>query len=140
MSVLPPPRSLSSRSEIVLRHTGPTSISVLIVLGEPGRLRGRAPPEPHTAQRSAEGRQKGRLTPGCRSGQQRTSAARPQDRIKEPDQQLCESGGVARGGVEPPTFRFSGGRSYQLSYLAGHRPRGPVMERPRRDSNPRPSP
>ena len=27
--------------------------------------------------------------------------------------------GVARGGVEPPTYRFSGGRSYQLSYLAG---------------------
>jgi hypothetical protein len=26
--------------------------------------------------------------------------------------------GVARGGVEPPTYRFSGGRSYQLSYLA----------------------
>jgi hypothetical protein len=25
---------------------------------------------------------------------------------------------VARGGVEPPTFRFSVGRSYQLSYLA----------------------
>jgi hypothetical protein len=25
---------------------------------------------------------------------------------------------VARGGVEPPTYRFSGGRSYQLSYLA----------------------
>ena len=24
---------------------------------------------------------------------------------------------VARGGVEPPTFRFSVGRSYQLSYL-----------------------
>ena len=27
---------------------------------------------------------------------------------------------VARGGVEPPTFRFSVGRSYQLSYLAMH--------------------
>lgn len=27
-------------------------------------------------------------------------------------------GYVARGGVEPPTFRFSVGRSYQLSYLA----------------------
>jgi hypothetical protein len=26
---------------------------------------------------------------------------------------------VARGGVEPPTFRFSVGCSYQLSYLAG---------------------
>ena len=31
--------------------------------------------------------------------------------------------GVARGGVEPPTFRFSVGRSYQLSYLAGVRHR-----------------
>jgi hypothetical protein len=31
---------------------------------------------------------------------------------------------VVRGGVEPPTFRFSGGRSYRLSYLtlAGHSP------------------
>jgi hypothetical protein len=29
------------------------------------------------------------------------------------DQGRC----VVRGGVEPPTFRFSGGRSYQLSYL-----------------------
>jgi hypothetical protein len=32
--------------------------------------------------------------------------------------------GVARGGVEPPTFRFSVGRSYQLSYLAGCTPLG----------------
>jgi hypothetical protein len=30
---------------------------------------------------------------------------------------------VARGGVEPPTFRFSVGRSYQLSYLAWVAPR-----------------
>jgi hypothetical protein len=29
----------------------------------------------------------------------------------------CASELVVRGGVEPPTFRFSGGRSYQLSYL-----------------------
>ena len=27
------------------------------------------------------------------------------------------TGCVVRGGVEPPTFRFSGGRSYRLSYL-----------------------
>ena len=26
---------------------------------------------------------------------------------------------VARGGLEPPTFHFSGERYYQLSYLAG---------------------
>ena len=31
----------------------------------------------------------------------------------------CSSRLVARGGIEPPTFRFSGGRSYRLSYLAG---------------------
>ena len=31
---------------------------------------------------------------------------------------------VARGGVEPPTFRFSVGRSYQLSYLAVMRTKG----------------
>jgi hypothetical protein len=29
---------------------------------------------------------------------------------------------VVRGGVEPPTFRFSGGRSYQLSYLTKPEP------------------
>ena len=31
---------------------------------------------------------------------------------------LVVDSAVARGGVEPPTFRFSVGRSYQLSYLA----------------------
>ena len=29
---------------------------------------------------------------------------------------------VARVGIEPTTFRFSGGRSYQLSYLAERHP------------------
>ena len=29
---------------------------------------------------------------------------------------------VVRGGVEPPTFRFSGGRSYRLSYLTSPGP------------------
>ena len=40
---------------------------------------------------------------------------------------------MARGGVEPPTFRFSVGRSYQLSYLAVERNitslRGPLSVR-----------
>ena len=31
---------------------------------------------------------------------------------------------VGRGGVEPPTFHFSGGRSYQLSYLPMATPTG----------------
>ena len=51
---------------------------------------------------------------------------------------------VARGGVEPPTFRFSVGRSYQLSYLAVRAAMRPwplvAAWRPRRDSNPRPPP
>ena len=33
---------------------------------------------------------------------------------------------VARAGIEPATFRFSGGRSYQLSYLALRQPAHPV--------------
>lgn len=36
---------------------------------------------------------------------------------------------VARGRIELPTYRFSGGRSYQLSYLAV-RPRAVVRRRP----------
>jgi hypothetical protein len=35
---------------------------------------------------------------------------------------------VVRGGVEPPTFRFSGGRSYQLSYLTKIGARAPGGE------------
>ena len=31
----------------------------------------------------------------------------------------CANSLVARAGIEPATFRFSGGRSYRLSYLAG---------------------
>ena len=31
---------------------------------------------------------------------------------------------MARGGVEPPTFHFSGERCYQLSYLAVATPTG----------------
>ncbi len=41
---------------------------------------------------------------------------------------------VVRGGVEPPTFRFSGGRSYQLSYLTVTDPR-----HPNHDGRPQPS-
>jgi hypothetical protein len=37
---------------------------------------------------------------------------------------------VARAGVEPATFRFSGGRSYQLSYLAGNAGQQPNVTRP----------
>ena len=60
----------------------------------------------------------------------------------ETDRRSVSRGGclVARGGVEPPTYRFSGGRSYQLSYLAEDPAITPGWKRPRRDSNPRPSP
>ena len=36
---------------------------------------------------------------------------------------------VARAGIEPATFRFSGGRSYQLSYLADRREADPVARK-----------
>jgi hypothetical protein len=42
---------------------------------------------------------------------------------------FCWSEVVGRGGVEPPTFRFSGGRSYQLSYLPGRRDAGSRFRR-----------
>jgi hypothetical protein len=37
---------------------------------------------------------------------------------------------VARAGIEPATFRFSGGRSYQLSYLARKAARASPWWRP----------
>ena len=55
---------------------------------------------------------------GCRSVRpdQTARAGTP----KRPDRDAIGRFGlrVARGGVEPPTYRFSVGRSYQLSYLA----------------------
>ena len=75
-------------------------------------------------------------------GERAAAAAEPEDvrspegnfsEIKRPEKQNVHRafpqvdgaqsparGSVARGGVEPPTFRFSVGRSYQLSYLAAH--------------------
>ena len=40
----------------------------------------------------------------------------------DPPERFAWSDWVVRGGVEPPTFRFSGGRSYRLSYLTLPRP------------------
>ncbi len=54
---------------------------------------------------------------GSARTRQRSADEHPQDRIK-PDLHERTEAMVARGGVEPPTFRFSVGRSYQLSYLA----------------------
>jgi hypothetical protein len=42
----------------------------------------------------------------------------------------CNDSEVARAGIEPATFRFSGGRSYQLSYLAGGHDRATPNWRP----------
>jgi hypothetical protein len=42
----------------------------------------------------------------------------------------CVNNRVARAGIEPATFRFSGGRSYQLSYLAGGHDRATPNWRP----------
>ena len=69
---------------------------------------------------------------GCPTGSPRTrrhSAAHPgipvtiearthSEQAKRPVRHAAsDPDEVVRGGVEPPTFRFSGGRSYQLSYL-----------------------
>jgi hypothetical protein len=48
---------------------------------------------------------------------ERTIGSRTQNHHQTTFAQLRRSDRVVRGGVEPPTFRFSGGRSYQLSYL-----------------------
>lgn len=94
-----------------------------------------APAGPAGAQRDSTGHQPDQLArsadPGCgvraargyqraprrrrkRAGKQNVHRAFPQV-----DGAQCPARGlVARGGVEPPTFRFSVGRSYQLSYLA----------------------
>src|SRR3954451_16456388 len=46
-----------------------------------------------------------------------TSNARPRPRSRWSGSCSARRRAVGRGGVEPPTFRFSGGRSYRLSYL-----------------------
>ena len=55
----------------------------------------------------------GRNAPRSRSKRQNGDLRFRWSPFRQPGEGL-----VARGGVEPPTFRFSGGRSYQLSYLA----------------------
>ncbi len=62
-----------------------------------------------------------RRTASNGSGQQTAHRTFPQVGVA----QSPARGSVARGGVEPPTFRFSVGRSYQLSYLAVHETGGP---------------
>ena len=60
--------------------------------------------------------------PTANVGQRRSLTANPGtipvDNRGNLTRQNTRSIEVARGGVEPPTSRFSGGRSYQLSYLA----------------------
>ena len=62
-----------------------------------------------------------------------TIAARHEGRAAEARSQTGNVAGlsgdllVARAGIEPATFRFSGGRSYQLSYLALRPPAHPVI-------------
>ena len=65
-------------------------------------------------------RARGRSRRHLRSGRQRLALAKVlarQHGRNEQEQRFRCSRLVVRGGVEPPTFRFSGGRSYRLSYL-----------------------
>ena len=50
-----------------------------------------------------------------------TAAERPRRSAAGAFVQVSPAMLVGRGGVEPPTFHFSGGRSYQLSYLPERR-------------------
>lgn len=60
----------------------------------------------------------GSTTAVLRATRQRPEQKIPTDVSAGGDLHSPAKGYVARGGVEPPTFRFSVGRSYQLSYLA----------------------
>ena len=64
----------------------------------------------------------------------RKAAPEMQKRDEIEDSIAC----VARAGIEPATFHFSGERYYHLSYLAVEA--NSSLQRPRRDSNPRPPP
>jgi integrase len=78
----------------------------------PGRDVARLLPRPPRAR----GQRRRRLRPGRQS----LALANPLARRDSPDdqqQRSCCSEVVVRGRIELPTFRFSGGRSYQLSYL-----------------------
>ncbi len=55
---------------------------------------------------------------GSRTRWPQSGQSLPDNATAPPRDASRQDGRVARGGVEPPTFRFSGGRSYQLSYLA----------------------
>src|SRR5664280_35898 len=54
----------------------------------------------------------GRCRHGCRQMRFRAAGQKTKPLVR----------GVGRGGIEPPTLRFSGGCSYRLSYLPPARP------------------
>lgn len=68
------------------------------------------------------------LSRGCRAGSPLAHAPLPKRHEEAPPKEISAGAlpwwaAVAGAGVEPATFRFSGGRSYQLSYPATQ-PRG----------------